>query len=97
MAIRLIHLIRLSLVVLLVGAILFLAGLAMEQNHRQQIFNAIHNGRHVEAVKLLYDRQQKGIQPDAMFYDAKAIIHLNNGNIEAARYNLEKSLELQGK
>lgn len=97
MKIKLMHLVRLSAVVLLVAAILFLAGLAMEQTYRQQVFNAVISGKHVEAAKLLYDRQQKGEKPDTLFYDTKAIIHLNNGNIDAAIYNLEKSLELQGK
>ena len=45
--------------------------------------------------QMLYERQQKGVKPDAIYHHALAAIHLKNGNAEAAEHHLTKAKDLE--
>ena len=95
MQFRLIHLARLLTIVVSLGTLLFFTGLQMSKDFEQQVLAALDAGDNLQAVQLLFERQQKGVKPDAIFHHALAAIHLKNGNAEAAEAHLTKAKDLE--
>lgn len=95
MQFRLIHLARLLAIVVSLATLLFFAGLQMSKDFEQQVLAALDAGDNLQAVQMLYERQQKGVKPDAIYHHALAAIHLKNGNAEAAEHHLTKVKELE--
>jgi len=95
MQFRLIHLKHLFLLVVSLATLLFFTGLQMSKDFEQQVLAALDAGDNLQAVQMLYERQQKGVKPDAIYHHALAAIHLKNGNAEAAEHHLTKVKELE--
>lgn len=95
MQLRLIHLRQLFLLVVSLATLLFFVGLQMSKDFEQQVLAALDAGDNLQAVQMLYERQQKGVKPDALFHHSLAAIHLKNGNAEAAEHHLTKAKDLE--
>jgi len=95
MQLRFTHFLRLFLIVTSLVTLLFFAGLQMSKDFEQQVLAALDAGDNLQAVQMLYERQQKGVKPDAIYHHALAAIHLKNGNAEAAEHHLTKVKELE--
>ena len=95
MQFRLIHLARLLAIVVSLATLLFFTGLQTSKDFEQRVIAALDAGDHMQAVQMLYERQQKGVKPDAIYHHALAAIHLKNGNAEAAEHHLTKVKELE--
>lgn len=95
MQFRLIHLARLLAIVVSLATLLFFVGLQMSKDFEQQVLAALDAGDNLQAVQMLYERQQKGVKPDALFHHSLAAIHLKNGNAEAAEHHLTKAKDLE--
>lgn len=67
----------------------------MSKDFEQRVIAALDAGDNLQAVQMLYERQQKGVKPDALFHHSLAAIHLKNGNAEAAEHHLTKAKDLE--
>lgn len=93
MKLRLFHLTRLFLLVVSLAAVLFIAGLHMCQDFKQEVLSALGEGDDMATMALLCNQQQKG-KPNAFNYQVTATVCLKNGNTKTATACLLKSIEL---
>jgi cellobiose-specific phosphotransferase system component IIA len=68
-------------------------------HYKQKIVEALKANDNHEALSLWVHQQQNGVDvtSDPLFFLTKAIVHLRNGNADAANLKLNKALELLGK
>lgn len=94
------YVLRLSFFAAVAGISLFWMGWYMGQhNFKQEVRDALKaDATHQASLALAnWARIDPKYKNDPVFYASCAVIHLKNGNIDAAKYNLNKSLDLMGK
>lgn len=96
--VRIFHLVRLLVISATGGCLLFWMGWIMGKEHYQhQIVKALKAGNNHEAISWLVEWQKRGGLESPVFFATKAIVHLKNGNADAAMHNLNKIIELTEK
>lgn len=94
------HLLRLFILALCLSTLTFVTGWKMGQNnYKQKAVAMLNAGKSHEAVKLLYEWQQRDSAAlnDPLFFMVKAMVHIRNGRQEAAAWNMNKAIEVAGR
>lgn len=92
MKLRFVHLARLFLLVISLAGFLFIAGLHMCQDFKQEVMATLKEGDDMAAMALLCNQQKT--KPNAFNYQVAALVCLKNGNAKTASACLLKAIEL---
>lgn len=93
---RVTHIFLLFMIAGLTGGFLFYAGWNMGSEYRREVIEAIKSNQVQTASIALaqWCAADKKCKSDPVFLASLATIHLKNGNVDAARYNLDRLMKL---
>lgn len=85
---------KIAIMSLILTIACFIGAIMVEERYKTKIVSAIKSNKNHEAIEACYEWQKSGdISNKPLFLLTKAIVHLRNGNSEAAMHNLVKLLE----
>lgn len=93
---RMAHIFLLFLIAGLTGGFIFYAGCNMGSEYRREVIEAMKaNQIHTASIALAqWCAADKKCKMDPVYLATLTTIHLKNGNVDAARYNLDRLMKL---